>query len=157
MLLRFGTVLNTTVLGLGFHKKGVSTDIHKNFGNIYIKSTKKNIFCTLWDPIDKKVRTSCSLKVVKYENEFNERINLFKRGILLGQFMGNKVISLGYKDVAIFLDSGLNKGRKGVLKGLSQSCLNFSFIELYKTCPHNGCRPPKVSRKKIRTKHKNLH
>ena len=129
------------------------TTISQNRGNLYIKSTKKNIFCSLLDPSDNKIKTSCSIKVVKYDNEFNERINLFKRGVLLGQLFADKILSLGYKEVFIYLDSGINKGRKGVLKGLSQK-IKISYISLAKTYPHNGCRPPKSVRKKIRTKHK---
>lgn len=128
----------------------------KKRGNIYIKSTNRNIFCSLMDIKDNKVKTSCSLRVPKYENEFNERENLRKRGILLGELFGDKIVDLGYREVAIFLDSGVNKGRKGVVNGLSTKNLKVSFIQVLKGYPHNGCRPAKVRRKKIRTKPKNL-
>ena len=132
-----------------------STQVPPKRGSIYIKSTNKNIFCTLLDIKDNKVKTSYSLRVVKYDNEFNERVNLFKRGILFGQIFGDKILDLGYNDIFIYLDSGINKGRKGVLKGLSQK-IKISFIQLAKTYPHNGCRPAKRARRKIRTKHKNF-
>ena len=119
---------------------------YNNTGNIYIKSTKNNVFCSLLDLNDNKIKVSCSLRVVKYDNEFNERVNLFKHGILLGQIFGNKVSALGYKKIFIYLDSGINKGRKGVLKGLSQNLFKISFIQLSKNYPHNGCRPPKRRR-----------
>lgn len=121
-------------------------------GNIYIKSTRRNIFCTLMDSQEKKIKTSCSLRVPKYENEFNERENLFKRGILLGELFGDKALELGYSEVSIFLDSSINKGRKGVIKGLGNKKLKISFIQLCKGFPHNGCRPGKVRHKKVRTK-----
>ena len=121
-------------------------------GIIYIKSTSKNIFCTLIDVENGKVKTSCSLRVPQYENEFNERENLFKRGMLLGELFGDKTIELGFTEVAIYLDSGINKGRKGVIRGLGKKRIKISFIQLSKAYPHNGCRPSKVKRKKLRTK-----
>lgn len=153
MLANFLFLPNPKVLSLSL--SNFSTHISPRKGSIYIKSTNKNIFCTLLDTEDNKVKTSCSLRVVKYDNEFNERVNLFKRGILFGQIFGDKILDLGYNDVFIYLNSGINKGRKGVLKGLSQK-IKISFIQLAKTYPHNGCRPSKRARKKVRTKHKNF-
>ena len=123
-------------------------------GNVYIKSTNRNIFCSLLGSKDKKVKTSCSLRVPEYTNEFNERENLFKRGILLGELFGDKINNLGYTEVSIYLDFSINKGRKGVLIGLKKK-VKISLIQLFKGYPHNGCRPKKVRRKKIRTKFKN--
>ncbi len=121
-------------------------------GNIYIKSTKKNIFCTLMDVQEKKVITSCSLRVPEYVNEFNERENLFKRGKLLGELFGDKILKLGFTEIAIYLDSGINQGRKGFIQGLSKKKIKISFIQLLKAYSHNGCRPSKIRRKKVRTK-----
>ena len=127
----------------------------KKKGNIYIKSTSRNIFCTLMDVEEKKVKTSCSLKVPRYENEFNERVNPFKRGMLLGELFGDKILLLGFREVAVYLDSGINKGRRGFLRGLGKKRIKISFIQLSKAYPHNGCRPSKIRRKKVRTKLKN--
>ena len=127
-------------------------------GNIYVKCTSRNIFCTLLDVQSKKVKTSCSLRVPQYENEFNERENLFKRGMLLGELFGDKTLELGFREVAIYLDSGINKGRRGFLRGLvkkRKKRIKTTFIHLSKGYPHNGCRPSKICRKKIRTKVKN--
>lgn len=124
-------------------------------GNIYIKSTKRNIFCSLMDFQTKKIKTSCSLKVPAYENEFNEKEKLYDRGVLLGELFGDRVIDLGFRKVAIYLNCGLHKGRRGVLEGLGNKRIKISFIELSKAYPHNGCRPSKIRRKKIRTKAKN--
>lgn len=134
--------------------KSFSTENSVKRGNVFVKSTSKNIFCTLMDLKDKKVKTSCSLRVPEYQNEFNERVSLFKRGILLGQLFGDKIIELGYTEVYIYLDCGINKGRKGVVKGMGQKTIKISFIQLLKGYPHNGCRPAKLRRKKVRTKHK---
>ncbi|CAN0507470.1 unnamed protein product, partial [Phaeothamnion confervicola] len=122
---------------------------------IYIKSTNRNIFCTLMDVEQKKVKTSCSFKVPAYENEFNERENPYKRGMLLGELFGDKTLELGFTEVAIFLDSDINKGRKGFIGGLGKKRIKISFIQLSKAYPHNGCRPSKIRRKKVRTKMKN--
>lgn len=128
--------------------------LNKKKGNIYIKSTNRNIFCTLINTEDNKVKTSCSLRVPEYINEFNERENLFKRGTLLGELLGDKVNTLGYKEVSIHLDFGINKGRKGVIIGLKKKKIKISLIQLSKGYPHNGCRPKKMRRKKVRTKFK---
>nr|AZJ13614.1 ribosomal protein S11 [Endarachne binghamiae] len=125
----------------------------KKKGNIYIKSTHRNIFCTLMSTEDNKVKTSCSLRVPEYNNEFNERENLFKRGILLGELLGDRINTFGYREVSIHLDFGINKGRKGVIVGLKKK-VKISLIQLSKGYPHNGCRPKKMRRKKIRTKFK---
>ena len=134
---------------------GEKKEVYIKRGNIYIKSTNRNIFCVLLDTQDKKVKTSCSLRVPEYENEFNERENLFKRGLLLGELFGDKVENLGYTEVAVYLDSTMNKGRKGIMVGLRKKKFKISLIQLLKGYPHNGCRPSKVPRKKVRTKPKN--
>ncbi|CAM9134288.1 unnamed protein product [Ectocarpus sp. 13 AM-2016] len=130
-------------------------EINVKKGNVYIKSTNRNIFCILLDTQDKKVKTSCSLRVPEYENEFNERENIFKRGILLGELFGDKIENLGYREIIIYLDFNINKGRKGVMIGLRKKKVKISLIELSKGYAHNGCRPSKIRRKKVRTKLKN--
>ena len=142
---------NTTATKKSIEKEKL---LKKKKGNIYIKSTSRNIFCTLIGIEDKKVKTSCSLRVPEYINEFNERENLFKRGILLGEVLGDKIIMLGYKEVAIYLDFDINRGRKGVIIGLKKKRIKISFIQLSKGYSHNGCRPKKIRRKKVRTKFK---
>lgn len=135
-------------------KKKHIEKISEKKGRIYIKSTIRNLFCTLIDPKDNKVITSCSLKVPKYINEFNEREDPYKRGELLGELFGERVVKHGYKNLSIYLDSKFNKARNGVLKGLGTNLLNIYLIQLSKGFPHNGCRPPKARRKKFRTKHR---
>nr|YP_010156460.1 ribosomal protein S11 [Laminaria rodriguezii]QQY84988.1 ribosomal protein S11 [Laminaria rodriguezii] len=123
-------------------------------GVILIKSTKRNVFCTLLDTNEKKVKTSCSLRVPAYKNEYNERENLYMRGLLLGNLFGDKVIELGYTEFTIYLGSGINKGRRGVVRGLNKKGVKITFLHLGTRYPHNGCRPVKVCRKKFRTKPK---
>ena len=98
-------------------------EVNTKRGNVYIKSTNRNIFCILLDMQDKKVKTSCSLRVPEYENEFNERENVFKRGILLGELFGDKVENLCYTEIVVYLDFNINKGRKGVMIGLKKKKL----------------------------------
>nr|QWK44765.1 ribosomal protein S11 [Pleurophycus gardneri] len=141
-------------------KEGVLENQNKGLVNkeksgvILIKSTKRNVFCTLMDTQEKKVKTSCSLRVPIYENEYNERENLYTRGLLLGNLFGDKAIELGYTEFMIYLGSGINKGRRGVVRGLSKKGVKITFLHLGTRYPHNGCRPVKVRRKKFRTKPK---
>nr|YP_009115001.1 ribosomal protein S11 [Saccharina latissima]AIZ58361.1 ribosomal protein S11 [Saccharina latissima] len=134
--------------------KFLSKQTQEKKGIIIIKSTKRNVFCTLMDTAEKKVKTSCSLRVPSYVNEYNERENLYTRGLLLGNLFGDKAIRLGYTEFAIFLGSGINKGRRGVVRGLSKKGVKITFLYLGTRAPHNGCRPVKVRRKKFRTKPK---
>nr|QWK44803.1 ribosomal protein S11 [Postelsia palmaeformis] len=145
--------LLTEVVTGGEKKK--SKIFEEKKGVILIKSTKRNIFCTLMDIEGKKIKTSCSLRVPAYVNEYNERENLYTRGLLLGNLFGDKVIKLGYTEFIISLGSGVNKGRRGVVRGLSKKKgIKITFLYLSTRSPHNGCRPVKVRRKKIRTKSK---
>ena len=127
----------------------------QKLGSIYINCTKRNIFCTLTDTLSKKVKSSCSLRVPNYKNEFNERENLYTRGLVLGKFFGSKVVSLGYKKILIYF-TGSNKGRSGVLRSLSKTGIEIYSTVLITQKAHNGCRPAKNRRKKFRTKVKGI-
>nr|QWK44918.1 ribosomal protein S11 [Pseudochorda nagaii] len=131
---------------------GFQTKVKK--GTIYVRCTKRNVFCTLMDTLDKKVKTSCSMRVPAYENEYNERENPYTRGLLLGNLFGDKTIELGYNDLTIYLGAGINKGRRGVVRGLGEKGIKITLVQLGTGYPHNGCRPSKIRRKKIRTKPK---
>ena len=124
-------------------------------GSIYIKCTHRNIFCTLMDTLNKKVKTSCSLRVPSYENEYNERENLYTRGLLLGKLFAEKATSLGYGRVIIYL-TGTSRGRSGLIRSLNKSSLDVYSIVLATSKPHNGCRPAKTRRKKFRSRVKGL-
>nr|YP_448618.1 ribosomal protein S11 [Fucus vesiculosus]AAR29312.1 ribosomal protein S11 [Fucus vesiculosus] len=127
----------------------------QKLGSIYINCTKRNIFCTLTDTLSKKVKSSCSLRVPNYKNEFNERENLYTRGLVLGKFFGSKVVSLGYKKILLYF-TGSNKGRSGVLRSLSKTGIKIYSTVLITQKAHNGCRPAKNRRKKFRTKVKGI-
>ena len=145
--------------------KGISTKISsyptsflengQKLGSIYINCTKRNIFCTLTDTLSRKVKSSCSLRVPNYKNEFNERENLYTRGLLLGKFFGSKVVSLGYNFFLIYF-TGSNKGRSGVVRSLSKTGIEIYSTVLITHKAHNGCRPAKNRRKKFRTKVKSI-
>nr|YP_011008159.1 ribosomal protein S11 [Egregia menziesii]WBP70060.1 ribosomal protein S11 [Egregia menziesii] len=138
--------------GLENRDKGLLKINYEKKGIIIIKSTKRNVFCSLIDRHEKKVKTSCSLRVPFYENKYNERENLYTRGLLLGNLFIDKAIALGYIEFVIFLGSGINKGRRGVVRGLSKKGVKITFLYLGTSYPHNGCRPAKIRRKKFRTK-----
>lgn len=120
-------------------------------GSVYLRCTKRNIFCTLIDCDSNSIKTSCSLRVPYYKNEFNERDNLYTRGLLLGKLFGNKIISLGYKKVIVHV-VGTSKGRFGVIRSFSKLGIDVHSIALVTRTAHNGCRPVKKHRKKLRTK-----
>nr|YP_009049439.1 ribosomal protein S11 [Sargassum muticum]AIE46234.1 ribosomal protein S11 [Sargassum muticum] len=123
----------------------------KKLGSVYLKCTKRNIFCTLVDCESNTIKTSCSLKVPDYKSEFNERVNLYTRGLLLGKLFGNKIISSGYEKIIIHI-AGTNKGRFGVVRSFSKLGIDIHSIILTSRTAHNGCRPIKRRRKKLRTK-----
>nr|YP_009154072.1 ribosomal protein S11 [Turbinaria ornata]AJF48259.1 ribosomal protein S11 [Turbinaria ornata] len=120
-------------------------------GSIYLRCTKRNIFCTLVDCKSNVIKTSCSLRVPHYRNEFNERENLYTRGLLLGKLFGSKIISLGYKKIIVHV-AGTSKGRFGVVRSFSRLGIDIHSIVLITRTAHNGCRPIKRRRKKLRTK-----
>ena len=53
-----------------------SFENEQNLRSIYISCTKRNIFCILTDTLSKTVKSSCSLRVSIYKNEFNNRESL---------------------------------------------------------------------------------
>nr|QWK44995.1 ribosomal protein S11 [Analipus japonicus] len=126
-----------------------------HLGSVYIKCTKRNIFCALINTLENKVITSCSMRVPPYENEFNERENLQTRGFSLGRFFGEKLFALGHTKLILYLN-GKSKGRSGVIEGLDDLGIDIHSVVLITSHPHNGCRPPKTRRKKFRTKAKFL-
>nr|YP_009050511.1 ribosomal protein S11 [Sargassum fusiforme]AIG23778.1 ribosomal protein S11 [Sargassum fusiforme]QJC59485.1 ribosomal protein S11 [Sargassum fusiforme] len=123
----------------------------KKLGSVYLRCTKRNIFCTLVDCESNAIKTSCSLKVPDYKNEFNERENLYTRGLLLGKLFGNKIISFGYQKILVHI-AGTSKGRFGVVRSFSKLGIDIYYIVLTTRTAHNGCRPFKRRRRKVRTK-----
>jgi len=128
----------------------------KKLGSLFIKCTKRNIFCTLINPFNNKVETSCSLRVPAYDNKYNERDNLYTRAVLLGRFLAQKTIDLGYKELIIYL-TGMNKGQLAIIRSFDKVEIDIDSIVLATRNPHNGCRPSKARRKKFRSKVRKLN
>lgn len=129
-------------------KKTTFNILHK-MGILYIISTKRNIKCTFVDPVEKKVKTSCSLGVIRIDNK--ALTTEYERANQMGLLIAQKIQDLKYTKISIIL-RGLSINRKAVIKGLERS--NFIVDKLIDITlsPHNGCRLPKVRRKKFRTK-----
>nr|YP_009058560.1 ribosomal protein S11 [Sargassum hemiphyllum]AIM19583.1 ribosomal protein S11 [Sargassum hemiphyllum]UDY71307.1 ribosomal protein S11 [Sargassum hemiphyllum var. chinense] len=144
----FGQKAVKNVLNIRYLNDNTRT---KKLGSVYLKCTKRNIFCTLVGRESNLIKTSCSLRVPDYKNDFNERVNLYTRGLLLGKLFGNKIISLGYKKIIVHI-AGTNKGRFGVVRSFSKLGIDINSIVLTTKIAHNGCRPIKRRRKKLRTK-----
>lgn len=125
--------------------------VSSKLGLLYVKCTKRNIFCTLIDPATKKVETSCSLSVPLYDNQYNERDNLYTRAVLLGSLLAKKTKDLGYNKLIIYL-VGSNKGQLAIIRSFGKVGIEIDSIILETGYPHNGCRPTKARRKKFRSK-----
>jgi len=150
-----GVTDNSTILDASSSLLEEDQKINK-LGSLYIKCTKRNIFCTLMDPLNKKVETSCSLRVPTYDNKYNERDNLYTRAVLLGRLLAQRTINLGYKELIIYL-TGINKGQLAIIRSFSKVEIDIDSIVLATRNAHNGCRPAKVRRKKFRSKVRNLN
>lgn len=131
------------------NKEKLSSGITYKSGILYIVSTKRNIKCSFVDPLEKKVKTSCSIGIIKIDNK-----NLttdYERAIEMGVYVSQKIQNLKYNKISIIV-RGLGINRKAVIVGLERFGFTIDkFIDLT-SLPHNGCRPSKVRRKKIRTK-----
>jgi len=139
---------------VNFHNLLEEEQTAQKLGSLYIKCTKRNIFGTLINPLNKKVETSCSLRVPAYDNKYNERDNLYTRAVLLGRFLAQKTIDLGYRELIIYL-TGSNKGQLAIIRSFDKVEIDIDSIVLSTRNPHNGCRPAKVRRKKFRSKVRN--
>ena len=137
-------------------KPKLSSDKGK-YGYLVIRCTKNNIFCSVHNCDTRKTETSSSLRVPPHKSEFNEKENVYTRGLILGKVFGNKLISLGYTHLVIFV-KGFSKARAGVLESLYEfhEARDFTLIDVIVMTndPHNGCRPRKPPRKKSRVRAK---
>lgn len=129
-------------------KKKKSNTVHKS-GILYIISTKRNIKCSFVDPFEKKVKTSCSIGIIKVDNK--NLTTEYERSIEMGSHIAQKIQNYKYNKLSIIV-RGLGANRKAVVVGLKRfGFLIDKFIDLT-FLPHNGCRLPKLRRKKFRTK-----
>ena len=75
-------------------------------------------------------------------------INLFKSLAIKAKFLNNKPIALHFKNTKSFYES--------LAINLLKPKYYIISIQSYNLSPHNGCRPKKLKRAKIRTKRKVL-
>lgn len=113
---------------------------------VYMKSNKRNLFCTITDISDKKIKFSCSYGSIKLEHKTGYAI-----AKLLGHLVTNKLKELKYNVVLIILN-GLGSGRMPVLNNFRNSNIKVLSVKDITIAPHNGCRLKKLRRKKSRTK-----
>lgn len=118
-------------------------------GLICIRTTKRNVLFSLIDLNEKKVKLSSSLGCVKY-NGVDKRAN-YSSVRAFSEFFTLKIQELGYTDVSILL-RGLGVTRVALIHVLRDYNLRLSKIKDETLSSHNGCRPPKLRRKKIRTR-----
>jgi len=128
-------------------KKYLNIFESNKLGYVYITSTRRNLFCTIVDSVDKKVKFSCSYGLAKTD----ARKLGYVPGKLLGQLFVNKIKSLKYNKVYIVL-VGIGSGRIPIINSFRNSDINVLGVTDNTLCPHNGCRPKKLRRKKLRTK-----
>ncbi|CAM9258403.1 unnamed protein product, partial [Discosporangium mesarthrocarpum] len=111
---------------------------------IYISSSKRNLFCSLVDPISSKVLTSWSLASLE-DGRFKK--SLILGSTHLGHLVSEKAQKLGFSLISV-KSRGLGKGISLFIRSLFKSSLIMSSIQDNTESSHNGCRPPKVRRKK---------
>lgn len=117
----------------------------EKYGYVYITSTKRNLFCTLIDFSDKKVKLNYSYGTLKLSKTESVPAKL------LGQLFITKLKSLKYNTIYIIL-TGIGYGRTLILNSFRNSDIKIVSIKETTRLPHNGCRPKKAKRKKLRTK-----
>ncbi|CAM9118748.1 unnamed protein product [Choristocarpus tenellus] len=117
---------------------------------LFIYSSRRNLFCSLIDPVFKKVIISWSLGSLE-KVKWKKSISLGSSHI--GEFLSEKLTQLGYNSIFIY-SRGLGKGNISFIRSITKSGLHLiCFIENTELS-HNGCRPSKLRRKKNKT-HRN--
>lgn len=113
---------------------------------VYICSTKRNTFYSLIDMYDRKVKVSLSAGDIKPSKK-NSYLNVK----LLAQVFVQRVLELKYRNLSFVL-RGLGFGRGAALNAFKNSGLCIDSVTDTTLTPHNGCRPVKIRRKKLRTR-----
>ena len=75
-------------------------------------------------------------------------LNLFKSLTIKAKFLENKPLAIHFKNTKSFYES--------LIINLLQNKYYIVSVQSYNLLPHNGCRPKKLKRVKIRTKRKVL-
>lgn len=114
---------------------------------VSVRSTKRNTFYNLIDVSDQKVKISYSLGSIK-----SNKRNTYADTKLLAHLFVQQIIELKYKDISFLILRGLGAGRSTLVNAFRNSGLRIGFIQDCTLTPHNGCRPPKIRRKKFRTR-----
>lgn len=120
-------------------------------GILYLRCTRRNVFCTLVDSEEKRVKFSCSLGVSGVSHQALDFKNNYMKSKLLSQYFIQKVKGFSIGRLRI-VTCGLSVGRATLLNTIRNSSLQIISIEDSTLAPHNGCRGPKQRRKKSRTK-----
>lgn len=120
-------------------------------GILYLRCSRRNVFCTLIDPKEQLVKFSCSLGISEVSRQALDFKNTYLKSKLLSQYFIRKIQEFSIGRLRI-VTCGLGAGRATLLNTIRNSSLQIISIEDNTLVPHNGCRGPKRRRKKLRTK-----
>lgn len=120
-------------------------------GVIYIHCSRRNVFCTLIDPLKKQVKFSCSSGVSEVSQSASRFNNNYFKSKILTQYFIQKIKEFGFDKLRIVI-RGLGTARVVLISALRNSNLQIIDIQDTTLIPHNGCRGPKQRRKKLRTR-----
>lgn len=118
-------------------------------GLIFIRATKRNVLFSLVDADESKVKLSSSLGCVK-SGGVSKKVN-YASIRAFSEFFTRKIIESGYTDISIIF-RGLGITRVALIHVIRDSSLRLNRIKDETLSSHNGCRPPKQRRKKVRTR-----
>ncbi|CAL8412664.1 unnamed protein product [Dictyota dichotoma] len=118
-------------------------------GLICVRTTKRNVLISLIDINEKKVKLSSSLGCLKGTG-FDKRAN-YASVRAFSEIFTRKIQELGYTDVSLML-RGLGVSRVALIHVIRDYNLKLNRITDETLSSHNGCRPSKQRRKKIRTR-----
>jgi len=121
----------------------------KKRGLICIRTTKRNVLFSLVDVDRSRVKLSSSLGCVKYGGV--DRKANYASVRAFSEFFTRKIIEFGYTDISIIF-RGLGVTRVALIHVIRDYNLRINGIKDETLSSHNGCRPPKQRRKKVRTR-----
>lgn len=114
-------------------------------GLICIRATKRNVLFSLIDAKDKKVKMSSSLGCIEQKGANYASVRVFS------ETFTRKIIENGYTDISVIF-RGLGVTRIALIHAIRDYSLRLNSIRDETLSSHNGCRPPKKRRKKVRTR-----
>ena len=115
-----------------------------------MKKTKPFYTLTHYKKINKIINNKnlTPLEIIQNFGLYCGDINLFKVLIVKAKFLKNKPIALHFKNTKSFYET--------LIINLLQNKYYIVSVQSCNLSPHNGCRPKKLRRTKIRTKRKVL-